>query len=231
MTSSPGVRSPCGPRHARGPRRRTAPERKAHRGLSHRPHRHRLPAGGEPQHADARGWAAALREARGGRPGVHPRDVRGDARRRRDRTALPQAPAPLGAHRGPAGLEARPAVRRPPPRAAQRAAGPGPLPRAVRPVLAAALHPSGLGAPPVGGARDRGPRGRPRRALHQDPPRAGRRRLGDAAAAERAHHRPRPARHARAVGGRSAAQPLGPRGRGDRRCRRSRWPRCAARSR
>ena len=176
------------------------------------------------------GGPAAVREAGGGGAQLRPRDVRADARRRGDRPALPQAPAPLGAHGRPAGVAARRAVRHRAPRAAQRAAQARPDPRAARAVLAPAQHPARLGAAAVGGARHRGPARRPGRDVHQDPPRAGRRRLGDAAARQRALHRPRPARHARALG----APDRAPRRRGrerDREAPRPRWREVPAQTR
>ena len=200
------------------------------RGLTDRPDGGRVPARREPQHADARRRAAAVQEAGGRRPQLRARDVRADARRRRDRAAVPQAPLPLGQDGRPAGLAARRAVRHRAPRPAQRAAQARPGPRAARAVLAAAQHPARVGAPAVGGARHRGPARRPGRDVHQDPPRPGRRRLRDAAAAERPHHRPRPARHAGTLGG---AQPGQGRARPARTpsaaCPRCRSRRCAPR--
>ena len=146
--------------------------------------------------------------------------------RRGDRTALPQAPLPLAAHGGPAGVAARRAVRHRAPRPAQRAAQAGPGPRAARALLTAALHPAGLGAAALGGPRHRGAARRPGRDVHQDPPRAGRRRERDAAARERAVHRPRPARHAGAVG-RDAGAVEGRQG--ARRRPSTRRPRCRSR--
>ena len=151
-------------------------------GHTDRPDVRGVPARGEPQHADARRRPPALREARGRRARLRPRDVRADARRRGDRAAVPQAPLPLAAHRRPAGVEGRRAVRHRAPRPAQRAAQARPDPRAARPLLPAAQHPAGLGAAAVGGPRHRGPARRPGRDVHQDPPRPGRRRLRDAAA-------------------------------------------------
>ena len=170
------------------------------RGHTDRPDGRGVPPGREPQHADARRRAPAVREARGRGPRLRPRDVRVDARRRRDRAAVPQAPAPLARDRRPAGLGRGRAVRHRAPRPAQRAAQAGPDPRAPRPERPPARHPAGLGAAAVGGARHRGAARRPGGALHEDPPRARRRHLGDAAAAERAQPRPGPARHAAAVG-------------------------------
>ena len=202
-------------------------------GQPDRPDCDRLPARREPQHADARRRAPALREARGRGSQLRPRDVRADARRRADRPALPQAPAPLRAHGRPAGVAARRAVRHRAPRPPQRAAQARPDPRAPRALLAAAQHPPRLGATAVGGHRHRGPARRPRRDVHQDPPRPRRRRLGDAAARQRALDRPRRAQHARPVGdapaqaarGGAAGTTAVPR------CPTSRPPRCVRRSR
>ena len=69
-----------------------------------------------------------------------------DARRRRDRAAVPQAPAPLAEDRRAARLGRGRAVRHRAPRPPQRAAQAGPGARAARPVLAAAQHPPRLGA-------------------------------------------------------------------------------------
>ena len=90
----PKVARPCGDRHGRSHSDASTTE-KAQRGHSDRPDRHGVPARREPQHADARRRPAALREARGRGPQLRPRDVRVDARRRGDRAAVPQAPAPL----------------------------------------------------------------------------------------------------------------------------------------
>ena len=160
-------------------------ERRASCAGSDRSDLRRFPDGGEPHDAHARGRAAAVREAGGRRAQLHPGALPADARRRRDRAAVPQAPEPLAQDRGPVGLGRGQAVRHRAPRAAQRAAQAGPGPRAARAVLAAAQHPAGPGAAAVGGAPDRGPARRPDRDLHEDPPRARRRHLGDAAAAER----------------------------------------------
>ena len=133
---------PCGGRHHRGgsatqgARAPSASALTAQRGFQVvtpiDPTSAGVPARGEPQHADARRRAAAVREARGGRAQLRPRDVRGDARRRRDRAAVPQAPVPLAAHRRPAGVEGRRAVRHRAPRPAQRAPQARPDPRAPR---------------------------------------------------------------------------------------------------
>ena len=136
-----------------------------------------------------------------------PRDVRGDARRRGDPAALPQAPLPLDPHRRPAGLEGGRPVRHRAPRAAQRAAQARPGPRAARALRPSALHPPGLGAAALGGPRHRGAARRAGGDVLQAPPRPGRRRLRDASAPERAQHRPRQARHARAVGGAARLRP------------------------
>ena len=218
-----GARRTCGARLATTG---SGSDERGFRGHSDRPDLSRLPARREPQHADARRWSAAVQEAGRRRAQLRPRDVRGDARRRGDRPAVPQAAAPLDQDRRPARLGARRAVRHRAPRAAQRAAQARPGPRAARPLLAAAQHPAGLGAPALGGARHRGHARRPGRDVHQDPSRPGRRRLRDAAGAERAQHRPRPARHAGAVGSgrhrpleeahrRPRAQPLRRTGLGD----------------
>ncbi len=159
-----------------------------------------VPARREPQHADARGRSAAVREAGGRGPQLHPRDVRVDARRRGDAAALPQAPLPLHPHRRPAGVEGGRPVRHRAPPPPQRPAQAGARARAARPLRPAALDPPGLGAAALGDPRHRGAPRRPGRAVLQAPPRPRRRRLGDAAAPERADHRPRQARHAGALG-------------------------------
>ena len=182
------------------PARRRGRDGGATSGGPDRPDRDRLPPRREPQHADARRWPPALREARRCRSRLRPRDVRADARRRADGAALPEAPAPLDAHGGPAGVGARRAVRHRAPRPAQRAAQAGPGARAARALLALAQHPPGVGATAVGGTRDRGAPRRARGDVHQDPPRPRRRRLGDAPARERAVDRPRRAQHARPLG-------------------------------
>ena len=195
----------CGARHlaggSGGPSRTNAKESGGH---SDRPDLGGVPARGEPQHADARRRPAAVREAGGRRARLHPRDVRGDARRRGDRAALPQAPPPLAADRRRSWcgsedeqFDIEHHVRH----------SALPKPGRVRELLdlCSRLHSTRLAwerplweAHVIEGLRD----GRVG-DVHQDPPRPRRRRLGDAAAAERAQHRPRPARHAGAVGQRS----------------------------
>ncbi len=142
----------------------------AARGLTDRPDQCGVPPDREPQHADARRRAAAVREARGRGPQLRPRAVRVDARRRGDRPAVPQAPAPLAHDRRAAGLGRGRAVRHRPPHPAQRAAQARPDPRAPRPQQPPAQHPAGVGAAALGGLRHRGPPRRPGGALHEGPP-------------------------------------------------------------
>ncbi len=99
----PQVACPSGRPKGRGRAHLVAPRRtgkdqktspgKGTRGLSDRPDVGRVPARREPQHAHARRRAPAVQEARGSRPQLRPRDVRELPRRRRDRAAVPQAPA------------------------------------------------------------------------------------------------------------------------------------------
>ncbi len=92
------------------------------RGLTDRSDGGRVPARREPQHADARRRSPALQEAGGSGPQLRPRDVRVDARRRRDRAAVPQAPAPIAQDGRAAGVGRGRAVRHRAPHPAQRAA-------------------------------------------------------------------------------------------------------------
>ena len=89
-TASAGVVAPVTARKDRPP---SPPDQKESGGHTDRSDLGGVPARREPQHADARRRSAAVREAGGRGPQLHPRDVRGDARRRGDRAALPQAPA------------------------------------------------------------------------------------------------------------------------------------------
>ena len=165
---------------------RTTHQLRGRRGVTDRPDRGLVPPRREPQHADARRRPPALPEAGRSGPRLRPRDVRVDARRRRDRAALPQAAAPVALDRRPARLGRGRAVRHRPPHPAQRSAQPRADPRAARPEQPTARHPARLGAPDVGGARHRRPARRPGGALHEDPPLPGRRHLGHATGAEHA---------------------------------------------
>ncbi|CAA9388241.1 MAG: Wax ester synthase/acyl-CoA:diacylglycerol acyltransferase, partial [uncultured Nocardioides sp.] len=176
-------------------------------GQPHRPDSDGFPAGGEPQDADARGWPAALREARRRGPSLRPRDGRADASRRGGLAALPQAPAPLGPYGGAAGVAARRGLRHRAPRAPQRTAEARPDPGAPRAVLPPARHPAGVGAAAVGVDAHRGAPRRSGRDVHQGPPLAHGRRLGDAPAPERPVDRPGRARDGGTVGGPAGSGP------------------------
>ena len=147
------------------------------------------------------GRPAAVQEAGGRRAQLPARDVRVDARRRGGRAAVPQAPAPLGAHRRPAGLEARRAVRHRAPRAAQRAAqaraGSASCSSCARACTAPGWPGSGRCGRPTSSraCATAGSRCTPRPTT---PWSTASRRCGCWPA--RCQHRPRPARHAAAVG-------------------------------
>ena len=66
-----------------------------------------LPDGREPPDADARRGPAALQEARGGRPQLRPRPVRGGARHHRHRAAVPQAARTARSRRPASGCGSR----------------------------------------------------------------------------------------------------------------------------
>ena len=102
-----------------------------------------------------------------------------------------------------AAADARGPRRRPRlPRAPLGAAASGRPARAGHPRLPPAQPPARPPPAALGGAPDRGPRGKPLRDLHEDAPLADRRRQRDAADPARALHRSRRARHARVLDGR-----------------------------